>query len=279
MPTTTFEIPEGPSDEQKASEAAALEQGEKILQMQEEDRARKMEQVSDEEISPELIGGKFKSQDDLLKAYEELQKKLGSSTPEEEEEPSEEPVEAAEEVADEVEVTEADAVVLRASKAFDETGELSEESIEELSKLDSKELIQAYFNQYKAQAAKVQQAQLAESEVASLKELAGGEKAYGEMISWAAENLDAEEIGAFNSATSSGNAAAARFAIESLKNRYTATEGYEAPLVTGRKSAPSVVGYRSNAELARDIADPRYHSDPAFRADVEAKLAKSSDLL
>lgn len=279
MPTTTFEIPEGPSDEQKASEAAALEQGEKILKMQEEDRARKMEQVSDEEISPELIGGKFKSQDDLLKAYEELQKKLGSSTPEEEEEPSEEPVEAAEEVADEVEVTEADAVVLRASKAFDETGELSEESIEELSKLDSKELIQAYFNQYKAQAAKVQQAQLAESEVASLKELAGGEKAYGEMISWAAENLDAEEIGAFNSATSSGNAAAARFAIESLKNRYTATEGYEAPLVTGRKSAPSVVGYRSNAELARDIADPRYHSDPAFRADVEAKLAKSSDLL
>lgn len=281
MPTTTFEIPEGPSDDQKASEAAALEQGEKILQMQDEDRARRMEQVSDEEISPELIGGKFKSQDDLLKAYEELQKKLGSEAPTEEPEQEVDAPEGGveEQEAEEVEATEADAAVLRASKAYDETGELSEESIEELSKLDSKELIQAYFAQYKAQAEKAQQAQLAESEVASLKQLAGGEEAYGEMITWASQNLDADEIGAFNSATNSGNAAAARFAIESLKNRYTATEGYEAPLVTGRKSAPSVVGYRSNAELARDIADPRYHSDPAFRADVEAKLAKSSDLL
>ena len=50
-------------------------------------------------------------------------------------------------------------------------------------------------------------------------------------------------------------------------------------MVTGRKSAPSVQGYRSNAELARDISDPRYSTDPAFRADVEARLAKSGDLL
>ena len=49
--------------------------------------------------------------------------------------------------------------------------------------------------------------------------------------------------------------------------------------MTGKKAAPSVQGYRSNAELARDIADPRYHSDPAFRADVESRLARSGDLL
>ena len=278
MATTTFEIPDGPSDEQKAAEAAALEQGEKLAALEQEDRDRKYQQVEDENVSPDLIGGKFKSQEDLLKAYEELQKKLGQDTSEETEEPAEEPTEAPEEEPA-VEENAADAAIIRASASYEETGDLSEETIEELAKLDSKDLIRAYFNQYKANAAKQQQAQLAEAEVTNLKNLAGGEKAYTEMITWASNNLDADEIGAFNSATSSGNAAAARFAIESLKSRYTAAEGYEAPLVTGRKSAPSVVGYRSNAELARDIADPRYHSDPAFRADVEAKLARSKDLL
>lgn len=280
MATTTFEVQEGPSDEQRAAETAALEQGEKIAQMQQEDRERKYQQVDDEQQSPDLIGGKFKSQDDLLKAYNELQKKLGSETSEEESEPTEEQPEATEEApVEEVPETEADSVVLRAAAAYEESGDLTEESIEELSKLDSKDLIKAYFKQYQANAAKAQQAQLAESEVANLKSLAGGEQAYGEMITWASQNLDAEEIGAFNSATSSGNAAAARFAIESLKNRFTAQEGYEAPLVTGRKSAPAVTGYRSNAELSRDIADPRYHSDPAFRQDVEDKLARSQNLL
>ena len=282
MATYTFD-PESdaPSEEQKSAEAAALEQGEKIAQLQDEDRARKYQQVEDEQVNPELIGGKFKSQDDLLKAYNELQKKLGQETPEEGTEPAEEPTEATEEVPAEepVEETEADSVILRASAAYEETGDLSEESIEELAKLDSKDLIKAYLKQYQANAAKQQQAQLADAEVASLKQLAGGDQAYTEMITWASSNLGAEEIEAFNSATSSGNAAAARFAIESLKGRYTAAEGYEAPLVTGRKSAPAVTGYRSNAELARDIADPRYHSDPAFRADVEAKLSRSKDLL
>ena len=280
MPTTTFDIQEGPSDEQKAAEAAALEQGEKIAQMKAEDRARKYEQVDQDNADASLIGGKFKSQDELLKAYEELQKKLGQKTPEEEEEPAEEPTEAVEETPEEeVEATDADKAILRASTAFNETGELTDESIEELAQLDSKDLIRAYFKQYQANAAAAQQQSLQESEVASLKQLAGGEEAYGEMIQWASNNLDAEEIGAFNSATQSGNAAAARFAIESLKNRYTASEGFEAPLVTGKKAAPAVQGYRSNAELARDIADPRYHSDPAFRADVEYRLARSGDLL
>ena len=218
--------------------------------MQEEDRARKMQQVDDESITPDLIGGKFKSQDDLLKAYEELQKKLGSNDTNDNEEPAEETTEATEEV-EEVETTEAGRVVLKASQVYDETGDLSEESIEELAKLDSRDLIQAYLAQYKTTAAKAQQAQLADAEVASLKQLAGGEQAYSEMINWASQNLDADEIGAFNSATTSGNAASARFAIESLKNRYTATEGFEAPLVTGGKSAPRITGYRSNAELAQ----------------------------
>ena len=78
MATTTFDPTEDRSDAEKAAEASALEQGEKIAQMQEEDRARKYAEAEASNENPELIGGKFKSQDDLLKAYEELQKKMSS---------------------------------------------------------------------------------------------------------------------------------------------------------------------------------------------------------
>ena len=49
--------------------------------------------------------------------------------------------------------------------------------------------------------------------------------------------------------------------------------------MTGRKAADNGARFRSHAELSRAIADPRYSSDPAYRQDVEAKLARSTDLL
>ena len=63
-----------------AAEQAALEQGEKLVSAQEEDKARRFEQneAANEDVS--LIGGKFKSQDDLLKAYKELQQKLSKDS-------------------------------------------------------------------------------------------------------------------------------------------------------------------------------------------------------
>ena len=64
----TFDPSEGISAEQQAAETAALEQGEKIIQAQEEDRERRMSQGEAEQEEVSLIGGKFKSQEDLLKA-------------------------------------------------------------------------------------------------------------------------------------------------------------------------------------------------------------------
>ena len=280
MATYTFDpSSDEPTADQKAAEAAALEQGEKIAQAQEEDRNRKYQQTTDEN---DLIGGKFKTQDDLLKAYNELQKKLSSG-----EEPSEE-VEApegrvdeevqAEEQQPEEEVGDAEKAIINASKAYEESGELSDESIEALSQLDSKELIKAYLSQFQKQsaAAKAVQTQQADSDaiIASV----GGQDQYNTMIQWASDNLSADEIQAYNTATSAG-AASAKFAVEALSTRYKAAEGYEAPLVTGKAPRGGPQPYRSNAELARDIADPKYHTDPAFRADVDARLARSSDLL
>lgn len=275
MATTVFDPSEDRSDAEKAAEASALEQGEKIAQMQEEDRARKYAEADASNENPELIAGKFKSQDELLKAYEELQKKLSSG--EKEEESSDEETEPESSTEEEVEeVSDAESALTRASEAYAKDGKLDEASIEELSKMDSKELIQAYVQYYsKNQTSQQQQAVDTNSIYSSV----GGEEAYTEMIGWAANNLSSEEIASYNEVTNSGNTAAIKFAVEALSNRYKAAEGSEAPLVTGRKAAPSKDRFRSHAELSRAISDPRYSSDPAYRADVEAKLSRSTDLL
>lgn len=275
MATTVFDPTEGPSAEQQAAEASALEQGEKIAQMQDEDKSRRFGEIEASNEDAQLIAGKFKSQEDLVKAYEELQKKLGNPEPEEAEEPAEEQPEAVEEEPQ----SEADSIVEKASQAYLEQGQLTEESIEELSKLDSKDLIQAYMTQYAArEAAAKAQAVDANAEKAILDSV-GGQESYQQMVQWAAQNLDPAEVDSYNQVTNSGNVAAIKFAVEALSNRYKAAEGYEAPLVTGKRGATREPGFRSNAELSRAIADPRYRTDPAYRNDVEAKLARSKDLL
>ena len=275
MATTVFDPSEDRSDAEKAAEAAALEQGEKIAKLQEEDKARRYSEAEASNENPELIGGKFKSQDELLKAYEELQKKMSSG--EKEEESSDEETESEPSTEEEVEeVTDAESALTRASEAYAKDGKLDEASIEELSKMDSKELIQAYVQYYsKNQAAQQQQA----VDSKSIYDSVGGEEAYTEMIGWASTNLSSEEIASYNEVTNSGNTAAIKFAVEALSNRYKAAEGSEAPLVTGRKAAPAKDRFRSHAELSRAISDPRYQSDPAYRQDVEAKLSRSTDLL
>ena len=279
MATTVFDPSEGPSAEQQAAETAALEQGEKIAKLQEEDKARRFDQADASNEDAGLIAGKFKSQEDLVKAYNELQSKLGQNTPEGEEESPEDPVEATEEEPVVEEVSEAATIVSRASEIYATNGELTPESIEELSKLDSKDLIQAYVTQYaKNQEAVKAQTVTAQAEADILGSV-GGKEAYGEIVSWAANNLAAEEVASYNEVTNSGNVAAIKFAVEALANRYKTAEGYEAPLVTGKRGTPKETGYRSHAELSRAIADPRYHSDPAYRNDVEAKLSRSPDLL
>jgi len=277
MPVTTFDPSEGPSAEQVAAETSALEQGEKIAQMQAEDRDRAFQQTDDENADAGLIGGKFKSQADLLKAYEQLQQKLGQPTEDsegeesdEEEAPTEEaPVEEPEEVNETVNY------MHELNAQYASEGALSDEAVEKLSSLDSKDLIKAYL-QYNAQA---QSAQVQQSEIDSIQASIGGPEAYSEMIQWASDNLPANEIAEYNQVTNSNNAVAIKFAVAALHNRYTGQVGSEAPLVTGRKASSNSKAFRSHGELSRAIADPRYSTDAAYRQDVEERLSRSKDLL
>ena len=265
---------EGPSQEQKDAEAQALAQGEKLEAAQAEDRQADWDRTNKENENNELIGGKFKNQEELLKAYQELEKQRSQDPPDD---GADETTEEGEEVAETDRQTEetTSPLLTKASQEYANDGQLSEESIEELSKMDSKDLISAYLNYYTQtqKATDIQQNQITE-----IKNIAGGDNEYKEMVEWAGQNLEQTEVDAFNNVTNSGNYEAIKFAVEAMANRYRTAEGYEAPMVAG-KSASTVKPYRSQAELARDIADPRYGTDPAFRQDIEERLQRSTELL
>ena len=280
MPTTTFDPSTNEvSVEQKTAEAAALEKGQELADANAEDKLRQFEKTESEN---ELIGGKFRTQEDLLKAYQELQTKLGTKeTTEEGEETTGEAEETPKDKTTEEEepVNETVDYMFELNEEFEKNGQLSEEAIDKLSSMDTKDLIANYM-QYQAKASEQARAGLQNQQaIDAIKNSVGGDEAYGEMINWAAENLPPEEINDYNSITNSGNPTAIKFAVESLANRSRTSEGYEAPLVTGRKADSSVKPYRSQAELARDIGNPLYSTDPAFRQDVEDRLARSTDLL
>ncbi len=105
--------------------------------------------------------------------------------------------------------------------------------------------------------------------------MVGGEKEYRNMIDWAGNSLSQDEIEMYDAVMATGNANSIYWAVQALNNKYTDSVGSEAPLLTGRGSAESNAAFRSQSELVQAMSDPRYDSDPAYRADVMAKLENS----
>ena len=221
-----------------------------------------------EDQQNQLLAGKYKSAQDLEQAYIELQKKLGSNEQESEPEQEAEPAE------------EADETITMFNSIDDELaqgGEISEESMAKLTAMDSKDLVDAYLRyQNTLEDAPVQEGrELSDQEVSSIYNSVGGEQQYQQMTAWAAENLDADTVQAFDNVIESGNVAAINLALRGLQSQYNDNVGYENNMIQG-KPAQAGTGYRSQAEVVRAMNDPRYDRDPAYRQEVMDKLANSN---
>tara|TARA_Y100000361_G_scaffold20630_1_gene16061 strand:+ start:3064 stop:3708 length:645 start_codon:yes stop_codon:yes gene_type:complete len=118
---------------------------------------------------------------------------------------------------------------------------------------------------------------LTDAQAEELYKMVGGEKEYRNMIDWAANSLSQDEIEMYDAVMATGNANSIYWAVQALNNKYTDSVGSEAPLLTGRGSSESNAAFRSQSELVQAMSDPRYDNDPAYRADVMAKL-ENSDL-
>lgn len=246
MTIATFDSTDNPEaqQEQQAAEARALEIGEKLVNDQEAAEAEVYEKARKDAESQINYAGKFRTAEDLEKAYLELEKKLGAAKQESSE--AEEPGEAPESGQ---EAPEADPA--------GEQPKATESAAEE--------------PQVVRPTPEEEQALLAE---------VGGAEFYGQALKWAAENLNPGEAQAFDRIITTGDRDAVAFAVKSLVQQFRANGDYEgAPLSGKNVRGQGVKPFRSQAELARAINNPKYREDPAYRLDVEQRLAASGDLM
>jgi hypothetical protein len=267
----------------EATETKNLETGSKIIEAQEAANEEKYRRSQTDSEDAGQYAGKFKSAEDLEKAYLELQKKLGSkeSEPTDEESTEETTEESSEETESETKPQVAERVQFlkdASEEYFSNDNALKPETIQKLKEMPSEQLIDAYLELQKSNPmAKAQP--LSDTDAQSIVTSVGGQDAYNDTLAWAADNLKPEEVAAYDNVVNSGNKDAIFFAVQALNNRFKDAVGFEGKRVSGNRAPRPEPGFRSQAELARAISDPRYRNDPAYRYDVEQKLANSNDLM
>jgi hypothetical protein len=250
--------------------------------------------ASDGDDKPaELLAGKYKSVEDLEKAYKELQTKLSrgqSTAPEAEDndaaddetdgndDEDDKPAGDAREIYGDLiggKFDEAGINFQDMNVRWQQSGTLESGDYDQLVEAGfSRDMVDAYLSglQYKA----AQDTALSVKEVASIKESLGGEAEYNKMIQWAGDNLAPEEIEGFNQIINSQPMAAVKMAVTGLHARYTAVEGREPKLIGGRASKGSSDKFESTAQLVEAMSDPRYSKDPAYQRKIQEKLGRSS---
>ena len=238
-----------------------------------------------------MLAGKYKSAEDLEAAYLELQKKLGQSESTEE---TAEPESEYQMYNDDGAVNYDTANELygeqlgnlfkdnnidpfEMNQYFAENGgTLSEDMYSQLGKAGlTKEVVDNYLAGVRNEVG-IESAEpvLSESEIKDLKNLAGGERGYDNLMEWAGQNLDQEAIKDFDDVLATGNKSAIKFAITALMGRYEDSQGRDSKIVTGKESSTET--YRSMAEVVRDMNKPEYQNDEAFRDDVLRRLSASN---
>ena len=218
----------------------------------------------------ELLAGKYRNAEELEQAYIELQKKLGTSEEETEEDPST--------LDEQEEEWSAGAQVIAdaSEEYFANEGQLSAETMEKFKEMSSTDLVNAYMEiQANAPAPDGPTADLTDAEMNSVYNSAGGEAEYNKLTSWAAENLAENKLDAFNSIIDKGDATAIQIAVAGLRSEYETQEGYEGRMLQG-KAARTTDAFRSQAEVVAAMGDPRYERDEAYRQDVYDKLERSN---
>lgn len=212
---------------------------------------------------PEWLPEKFNSAEDLAKAYSELEQRLGQPR-----EDAGEP-QGEEEVRDNLENVGVDYDAL--SQEFWENGDLSDESYALLENAGvPRHIVDNYISS---------QMNMVDAQRGAIMNEVGGADGYAQLTAWAADNLDDAEIDYYNRIIDGNDFQAIQMAVRAVAARRDASEGIEpARNLSGGISGGSGGVYDSVAQLMTDMQSKQYETDPAFRASVEAKLARSNIL-
>ena len=252
----------------------------------------------------ELLAGKYKNAEDLEKAYIELQKKLGDNDAVSQEEGQGNENQEVESKATEGYLKDGSVDYDKVSKDYgsevgsifknkgidpyqmdkyfqENNGTISEDMYQQLESAGfNKSLVDSFLNGLKTNTQETTteppvEERFTESEIRSVQNSVGGEEQYQRLVEWAADNLPANDIDAFDELISTGNTNQIKLAVQGMNAKYQEANGYEGRMLQGKPSKQSGDVFRSQAQLVRAMSDPRYDNDPAYRADVIEKLERS----
>ena len=239
------------------------------LSAEEQDSLQVGEQM--QEAQDNLLAGKYKNAEELEKGYLELQQKLNSK-----EEPAQEKQEEQAEEEAEVQSTILDQLW---DEATSEKGEFTQETLDELDKMNVQDLAQMHLEyRNSVQGQQPEGKDFSEADIKELKGIVGGEQNYSNMIDWAQKSLNEQEVKMFDAVMERGDPLAAFFAVRSLAYAYNDAIGYDGNMVQGKAPRQSNDQFRSQQEVVRAMADPRYDEDPAYRRDIMEKLERSPNV-
>ena len=232
-----------------------------------------------QEAQDDLLAGKYKDAKELEKAYVELQSKLGEKGAEDSETTGEsDDTPKSEEETEETEEDDKDTEELNIlDQLWEESAneKYDDATLQELAKTNPAELAKMHL-EFRAKAEQYAPKEISPEDTKEIKNIAGGDEGYDEMLAWAGENLNEQEIDMFDAVMERGDPLSAFFAVRSLAYRWEDAKGYDGKMLTG--TAPKADGsqFRSQAEVVQAMSDPRYDRDAAYRQDIMKKLERSN---
>ena len=201
----------------------------------------------------------------MAAAYAALETKLGGQTPPATETPATPP-----KTETPPQTPPANVDMAKLSEEFEANGKLSDATYDALkAKGFDKGVVSNYIAGQQARAEQIR---------TDVFKTVGGEDKYTEMVTWAKGALTPAEANAYDEAVNSGDMAKINLAVSGLFGKYTNANGREPSLVGGTRGASGPAPFESVAQLTAAMRDSRYAKDPAYRKEVENRLAASSIL-
>ena len=238
----------------------------------------------------ELIGGKFRSQDDLLRAYQELERKQSQASGPDSEGLAQPQRYTAEQVVeywgeDVVNaVGEAGLDMADLMWQADNGGDISEH-YDALAQAVGvpRQVVENYVA--KAQIEADGAVELSDAEQTAIVNEIGGREAFDSLAKWARDGggMTEAELDDYNAIEQSGNVAAIRWALKAMQAKRAQSQPSEPKLIRGQAPAETKRAFKSNAEVleAMNKRDSRgrrlYEVDSEYQRQF-AEIMNNSDL-
>jgi len=235
------------------------------------------------------ILGKFNSQEELAKAYQELERKLGQ--PKGEADPEALPTPQGYTADQAVEVYGQEAVETLATKGVDladlmwqaDNGKDISNHYDTLAEAFNvpRQVVENYISKAQPAPAAAPATGLSADDATELKAMVGGDQGFQDLSNWAAQNLEQQELADYNAVVDSGNKDAIRWALKAMQSRSAGNNTPSEPKLISGGVPPAVERFESKQQVLdamskrNEKGQKLYDVDEAYRGKVRELLARS----